>query len=115
MSIVIPMTDRRGGGGYAYEKYEELGWNALEEKLAGTFDNDSEDTPDAPDQDEIESMFGSDVTGADFDNMTDQARLDEALGKVSYFYPRDELTLRRSRSSSHRREPSAFPLRLGDR
>ena len=32
----------------AYEKYEELGWNALEEKLAGTFDNDSERYPRRP-------------------------------------------------------------------
>ena len=79
----------------AYEKYEELGWNALEEKLAGTFDKDSEDTPYAPDQDEIDSMLGLDVPGADSENMTDQARLDEALSKVSYFYPSDELALRR--------------------
>ena len=101
----------------AYEKYEELGWNALEEKLAGTFDNDSEDTPDAPDQDEIDSMLGSDVTGADSDNMTDQARLDEALGKVSYFYPRDELTLRRvtiHRVIGENRQRSLFDRVIAD-
>jgi len=93
------------------------GWNALEEKLAGTFDNDSEDTPDAPDQDEIESMFGSDVTGADSDNMTDQARLDEALGKVSYFYPRDELALRRvtiQRVIGENRQRSLFDRVIAD-
>ncbi|MED5277987.1 MAG: ankyrin repeat domain-containing protein, partial [Verrucomicrobiota bacterium] len=97
--------------------YEELGWNALEEKLAGTFDKDSEDTPYAPDQDEIESMLGLDVPGADSDNMTDQARLDEALGKVSYFYPRDELALRRvtiHRVIGENRQRSLFDRVIAD-
>jgi len=93
------------------------GWDALEEKLAGTFDNDPEDTPYAPDQDEIESMLGLDVPGADSDNMTDQARLDEALGKVFYFYPRDELALRRvsiQRVIGENRQRSLFDRVIAD-
>ena len=93
------------------------GWDALEEKLAGTFDNDPEDTPYAPDQDEIESMLGLDVPGADSDKMTDQARLDEALGKVFYFYPRDELALRRvtiQRVIGENRQRSLFDRVIAD-